>query len=102
MNRENILNEIYSLILENGVSTEKIDVLEEDNRVYTKKIPVDITLDGNKIKFVSVSGYNEDLSDTSYNDLRINILNYSGGFLNLFGTSVSDEVLYNILTSLKK
>jgi hypothetical protein len=101
MDRENILNEIYSLILENGVFTEKIDVLEEDNRVYTKKIPVDIMLDGNKIKFVSVSGYNEDLSDTSYNDLRINILNYSGGFLNLFCASVSDEVLYNILTSLK-
>ena len=102
MDRENILNEIYSLILENGVSSEKIDVLEEDSRVYTKKIPVDIILDGNKIKFVSVSGYNEDLSDTSHNDLRINILNYSGGFLNLFGTSVSDEVLFDILTSLKK
>ena len=102
MDRENILNGIYSLVLKNGVFTEKIDVLEEDNRVYTKKIPVDIMLDGNKIKFLSVSGYNDDLSDTSYNDLRINVLNYSGGFLNLFGTSVSNEVLSNILTFLRK
>lgn len=103
MNRENILNEIYSLVLENGVSTEKIDVLEEDNRVYTKKIPVDdIILYNGKVKFVSVSGYNEDLSDTSCNDLRINMQDYNGNFLNLYTDLFTIECLESILTFLKK
>ena len=102
MDRENILNEIYSLVLENGISTEKIDVLEEDNRVYTKKIPVDgITIYKGKTKFVSVSGYKKDLSDTSYNDLRINMQDYNGNFLNAYADLFTTDDLENILTFLK-
>ena len=70
--------------------------------VYTKKIPVGITIDKVTIKFVSVSGYNENLSDTSKNDVRINFKNYNNDFLNLFNTSVSDDTLNKILDYLKE
>lgn len=100
--RDLVLSEIYSRILKNGVFTEKQDVLDPDNRVYIKKIPVGITIDKVTIKFVSVSGYNENLSDTSKNDVRINIKNYNNDFLNLFNTSVSDDTLNKILDYLKE
>ena len=100
--RDLVLSEIYSRILKNGVFTEKQDVLDPDNRVYTKKIPVEITIDKVTIKFVSVSGYNKNLSDTSKNDVRINFKNYHNDFLNLFNTSVSDDTLNKILDYLKE
>ena len=100
--RELILNEIYSYILKHGIFTSKQDVLDPDNKVYTKKVPVDITIDKVVIKFVSVSGYNKDLMDTSKNDIRINIKNYNNDYLNLFNTSVSDNTLMAILNYIKK
>lgn len=99
LKRKDILNALQSAIIDHGQSTEKIDVLEEDNRVYTKKIPVDIMLDddGNIIKFASISSYDKEFSDVSVNDIRINIQKYNGDFLNLFAESLSDRVLNDIL-----
>lgn len=102
MKREFILDEIYSCVLNNGELTEKQDILDSDNKVYTKKIPVDIILDKVIIKFISVSGYTKDLSDTSKADVRINIKNYNNDYLNLFNESVDDNILFKILSYLKE
>lgn len=102
MKREFILDEIYSCVLKNGELTEKQDILDSDNKVYTKKIPVDIIIDKVIIKFISVSGYTKDLSDTSKADVRINIKNYNNDYLNLFNESVDDNILFKILSYLKE
>lgn len=102
MDRSGILDGIYSHILEHGELTEKQDILDSDNKVYTKKIPVDIIIDKVVIKFVSVSGYEKDLSDTSDTDVRVNIKNYNNDYLNLFSTSISDKTLEKILNYLKE
>lgn len=100
--RDKILNEIYTYLMEKGEKTSKQDVLDSDSKVYTKKIPVDINVDKVKIKFISVTGYSENLSDTSKSDIRICINNYNKDFLNLFVVSVGDDTLKKILNYLKE
>ena len=100
--RNKILDEIFDYLLKNGELTSKQSVIDTDNRVYTKKVPVDIEIDKVKIKMVSVTGYEADLSDASKTDIRICINNSNKDYLNLFVASISDDTLNKILKYFKE
>ena len=91
------MERIYDFIMKKGELSSKQDILDDDNKVYTKKLPVDVKIENAVIKIVSVSGYEPDLSDTSVNDIRICINNYRNDYLNLFVVSASDLTLGTIL-----
>lgn len=97
-----MMEEIYDFIMENGELSSKQDILDEDNNVYTKKIPVDIRINNAQIRMISVSGYESDLSDTSATDVRLCVNNYRNDYLNLFVVSASDLTLGTILRFLKE
>ena len=100
--RDLILDEIFDYLMKNGELTSKQSVINTDEKVYTKKVPVDIEIDKVKIKMVSVTGYESDLSDASKIDIRVCINNCNKDFLNLFVTSVGDDTLDKIRQFLKK
>jgi hypothetical protein len=100
--RDLMLDEIFNYLMKNGELTSKQDVLDSDNKVYTKKIPVDINVDKVNIKMISVTGYEPNLSDASKNDIRVCVNNYNKDFLNLFVVSVGDDTLTKILKYFKE
>ena len=100
--RDLVLDEIFDYLIKNGELTSKQSVINTDDKVYTKKVPVDIEVDKVKIKMISVNGYESDLSDASKTDIRVCANNYNKDFLNLFVVSVSDDTLNKILQYFKE
>lgn len=98
--RELLIKKLYNYVISKGKKTSKPDILNSDDKVYTKKVSVDLKVEGANVKYISVTGYNADMKDTNSNDLRINIQNFNKRFHNLFVSSISDNLLKKIAEKL--
>ena len=91
-----MIKKIFNYILENAPATYKksvIDFFSKKDKVYTKKIPVNgnkITLNGLRIRYISITSVSGNFDDVSVNDVRVNMTNWMGMWVNVYLSSLPD------------
>ena len=98
MNKAEILENIFNTLLEKGTVSEKADILGDEpmeDKVYTKRLIVggDIKSNGVELVYVSVTSGNDDFSDASVTNMRINTKNAYNKWVNFFATELDKSFL---------
>ena len=110
MNRSKIIEKIFKRILSNGVISSKGDILSDDpieDKVYTKRINInkDYTfkncVDIVEVVSVCITSDNESLSDVNENNVRINMKNRAGSWINIFLYEAPDELIEFVYNCIK-
>lgn len=71
--------------------------------VYTKKIKVgEETSNGVTIEYASISSYDKDFKDASYNDIRLAFLNTQDQWCNIYATELTQVELAKIYEKIKE
>ena len=102
MAKKNLKSEIFNIVLNNGVTTSKADILGEDpmeDKVYTKKINIgkDYEFKNNvdvvEVVSVSLTCENKDMSDASPRKVRFNLKNRANSWVNIFMHEAPKELV---------
>ena len=94
---------LYRVVMENGILSSKENVMDVptidriENKVYVKKLPIEIPTSGTTVMMVSVAGSKEDLSDTRPADVRVGCVNRENKWTNVFAEELPEPVKRDIL-----
>lgn len=97
-----MIKKIFDYIMENAPVTDKksvIDFFSKKDKVYTKKIPVNgkkITLNGLRVRYVSITSISGKFDDVSVDDIRVNMTNWMGMWVNVFISSLPNHYIEQI------
>lgn len=101
-----MLGKLFNYVIDKGKISSKINILNvfsKKDKVYTKKIDVPgdkIMLNGCKVKSISLTSLNEEFSDVNHYDLRVNMKNGFGMWVNIYAQSLPDAYLEMICKKL--
>ena len=105
--KEKLTSMLYELIMEKGtVSTRANELYTQtderiENKVYVKKFQTDdLTIEGTKVKILSVASEDETFSHTSSADVRIGCENRNNVWTNVFATECDEDFLNAIITAI--
>lgn len=109
--KQAIKEKLFKKLMTDGVLSTRENVMDEftadkiENRMFVKKIPVEIPLNeaniDNVVKMVSVASDSEDFSDVDADNIRIGFENSRGMWSNLFVDEVSDAILLFIIDNIQ-
>jgi hypothetical protein len=97
-----MINKVFEYIMQNGVTSEKksvIDFFSKKDKVYTKKISIPgdgITVSNCKVKYLSLTSNSGNFDDVSSNDIRVNLKNPFGMWVNIYASSLPHAKLSEI------
>ena len=97
-----MIKKIFDYIMENAPTTNKksvIDFFSKKDKVYTKKIPVNgkkITLNGLRVRYISLTSVSGNFDDVSVYDVRVNMTNWMGMWVNVFINSLPNHYIEQI------
>lgn len=98
-----MVKKLFDYVIQNGNVSDKkseIDFFSKKDKVYTKKIEIpgdSIIIDGCEVKFISVTSNSGNFDDVLPNDVRVNMKNPFGMWVNVHATSLSEQHLKQIL-----
>ena len=91
MNKTKLRNEIFNAIMANGVMSSKDDIISNDpeDRVYTKRINIGKDYCSKnfsiiEVACVSVTSDSKEMKDVTARNVRFNMKNPNGQWVNLF------------------
>ena len=100
MNKTKLRNEIFNAIMTNGIMSSKDDIIsnDPDDRVYTKRINIGKDYCSKNFSFievacVSVTSNNKEMKDVTARNVRFNMKNPNGQWVNLFMHEAPKELL---------
>ena len=100
MNKAKLRNEIFNTIITNGVMSSKDDIISNDpeDRVYTKRINIGKDYCSKNFSFievacVSVTSDSKEMKDVTARNVRFNMKNPNGQWVNLFMHEAPKELL---------
>ena len=100
MNKTKLRNEIFNAIMTNGIMSSKDDIIsnDPDDRVYTKRINIGKDYCSKNFSFievacVSVTSDSKELKDVTARNVRFNMKNPNGQWVNLFMHEAPKELL---------
>ena len=100
MNKAKLRNEIFNTIITNGVMSSKDDIIsnDPDDRVYTKRINIGKDYCSKNFSFievacVSVTSDSKEMKDVTARNVRFNMKNPNGQWVNLFMHEAPKELL---------
>lgn len=102
MNKKTIKTKIYQILCNQGVLDTRENVTYEftderiENKMFVRKLPVDIPVSGTTVKMISLASDRNDFSDVDCDDIRIGCVNYNNQWTNLFINEVPGEILSQI------
>ena len=95
-------NKLFEYVMRNGIVSEKksvIDFFSKKDKVYTKKVTVPgnkVVVNGCSVKFLSLTSINGKFDDVTEDDVRINMKNPFGMWVNIYAASLSDSQIKEI------
>ena len=101
-----MINKLFNYIIENAETTSKksvIDYFSKKDKVYTKKIPINgdkIVIDGCKVKYLSITSISDKFEDSTPYDIRVNLKNPFGMWVNVYLTSIPEHYIKEIYNRL--
>lgn len=100
MNKTKLRNEIFNTIMTNGVMSSKDDIIsnDPDDRVYTKRVNIGKDYCSKNFSFievacVSVTSDSKEMKDVTARNVRFNMKNPNGQWVNLFMHEAPKELL---------
>ena len=100
MNKTKLRNEIFNAIMTNGVMSSKDDIIsnDPDDRIYTKRVNIGKDYCSKNFSFievacVSVTSNNKEMKDVTTRNVRFNMKNPNGQWVNLFMHEAPKELL---------
>lgn len=100
MNKTKLRNEIFNAIMTNGIMSSKDDIIsnDSDDRVYTKRINIGKDYCSKNFSFievacVSVTSDSKEMKDVTARNVRFNMKNPNGQWVNLFMHEAPKELL---------
>ena len=99
MNKKEILEKIFNVLMERGAISEKSDILGVDpmeDKVYTKRIKVDKSIGHVKVVYITITSDDKDFSDASVTNMRVNTKNVYDSWVNFFATQADETVLSKV------
>ena len=100
MNKKKVRNEIFNAIMTNGVMSSKDDIIsnDPDDRVYTKRVNIGKDYCSKNFSFievacVSVTSDSKEMKDVTARNVRFNMKNPNGQWVNLFMHEAPKELL---------
>ena len=99
-------NKLFEYIIQNGEMSEKksvIDFFSKKDKVYTKKIAVPgdkVVVNGCKVKYLSITSNSGKFDDVSMHDIRVNLKNPFGMWVNVYASSLPDYQVEEIVKRL--
>jgi len=100
MNKTKLRNEIFNAIMTNGVMSSKDDIIsnDPDDRVYTKRVNIGKDYCSKNFSFievacVSVTSDSKEMKDVTARNVRFNMKNPNGQWVNLFMHEAPKELL---------
>jgi hypothetical protein len=100
MNKTKLRNEIFNAIMTNGIMSSKDDIIsnDPDDRVYTKRINIGKDYCSKNFSFievacVSVTSDSKEMKDVTAHNVRFNMKNPNGQWVNLFMHEAPKELL---------
>ncbi len=100
MNKTKLRNEIFNAIMTNGIMSSKDDIIsnDPDDRVYTKRINIGKDYCSKNFSFievacVSVTSDSKEMKDVTARNVRFNMKNPNGQWVNLFMHEAPKELL---------
>ena len=100
MNKTKLRNEIFNAIMTNGVMSSKDDIISNDpeDRVYTKRLNIGKDYCSKNFSFievacVSVTSDSKEMKDVTARNVRFNMKNPQGQWVNLFMHEAPKELL---------
>ncbi len=100
MNKTKLRNEIFNAIMTNGVMSSKDDIISNDpeDRVYTKRINIGKDYCSKnfsiiEVACVSVTSDSKEMKDVTARNVRFNMKNPQGQWVNLFMHEAPKELL---------
>lgn len=100
-------NKLFEYIMKNGTVSEKksvIDFFSKKDKVYTKKVMIpgdSIVVNNCKIKCLSLTSNSGEFDDVSTYDVRVNLKNPFGMWVNVYASSLPDYQVEEIIKRLK-
>lgn len=97
-----MVKKIFDYIIAHSQATSKksvIDFFSKKDKVFTKKIPVTgnkIILNGLRVRYVSLTSVSGNFDDVSVNDIRVNMTNWMGMWVNVFIDSLPNHYIEQI------
>ena len=108
MKRYELIRFIFDAILNKGEAYSKADAISSDctrdglvNRVYIKKLKIDIKSCGSYVDNAAITCTKEDFSDASDADVRIEFGEETPSRIILWANELSDKVLNDIVDKIK-
>ena len=100
MNKTKLRNEIFNAIMTNGVMSSKDDIIsnDPDDRIYTKRVNIGKDYCSKNFSFievacVSVTSDSKEMKDVTARNVRFNMKNPNGQWVNLFMHEAPKELL---------
>jgi hypothetical protein len=100
MNKTKLRNEIFNAIMTNGIMSSKDDIIsnDPDDRVYTKRVNIGKDYCSKNFSFievacVSVTSDSKEMKDVTARNVRFNMKNPNGQWVNLFMHEAPKELL---------
>lgn len=100
MNKTKLRNEIFNAIMTNGVISSKDDIIsnDPDDRVYTKRVNIGKDYCSKNFSFIevacaSVTSDSKEMKDVTTRNVRFNMKNPNGQWVNLFMHEAPKELL---------
>ena len=101
-------NKLFEYVMQNGnVSETKsvIDFFSKKDKVYTKKVAIPgdkIVVNGCKVKYISITSNSGNFDDVSTHDVRVNLKNPFGIWVNVYASSLPNFQIEEIVKRLDK
>lgn len=98
MRKELFKKKVYDLLLEQGQMTTRENVMEQstadkfENKIYVKKYPVDIPMDGTELKMISIASDDADFTNDADENIRFGFVNSRKNWTNLFIDELTPEM----------
>jgi hypothetical protein len=99
-------NKLFEYIIQNGEMSEKksvIDFFSKKDKVYTKKIAIPgdkVVVNGCKVKYLSITSNSGNFDDVSIHDIRANLKNPFGMWVNVYLSSLPNYQVEEIVKRL--
>ena len=102
LTKDEVLQELWTMLQDKGKVTGKQSILNEDDKVWTKKLTIDLDdeSEGSYYSVLSVTATSEDFSDALQSDMRVAVVNYQEQYCNNFAKELPIEKLLMIYDKL--
>lgn len=101
-----MIKKLFDYVMQNGKVSEKksvIDFFSKKDKVYTKKVEIPgdrIIVNNCKVKCISITSNSGNFDDVSLNDVRVNMKNPFGMWVNVYASSLPDFQVNEIVKRL--